>query len=490
MIGSMDLFRRLFGAGTHAPAPPAAPAPQPAAPVADAPAGPVADPRFPKAWRAVQLAELQRHTSLDGLRPYLQNGDGYVRQAAVEHGSRLDVPGMLTLLIERLNDWVPQVRQATLRALDGALRHVAPAHIIAALPAAYRLAQAGRTAHGAWIAHFEQTALARAGNDALVAALGHADIHVARAACRLLADTGALDAEALFCAVIPASHDVVLASLAFAHLDRHAGGIGDSLLMRAMQSPLTAIRVRALERLLQDGAVHLPEGALLARQSQLRRVAKRFIAQQGADVAGLYAEALRAPGNPHWKIIVCLLELGQSRQVGYLGQVRGFLAHPEARVREAATLAWLHLAPAAKDEIALSALADPAPRLHKLALKLVRKHGAYLPFSQVQALLAAPAHWRSLLAFAASQPWDWLDTIAALAQAPHLAEPGEAAGMQDALLQELRAWTWASGRLSIPPSVPQRARIAAAAAGLLALAHGQSWHPQLRQVLAAFDLAD
>ena len=465
MIGNMDIFRKLFGL-------------QQAEPPAPIPLDCAASPGYPDAWRKVQIANLREAHALDDLRRYLRSSDGFVRQAAVEHCARLDLPGLMELLIERLNDWVPQVRRAAQRALDDNLAHAAGAHIVAALPAVYRLEQARRAGHAAWIAGFEQAALARAGEDALLAALGQADVHVARAAFRLLAQSGQPGAAVLFCQVIPASHDVVLASLAFDHLDHSAAGIDEAMLTRAMASRLTSVRVRALERLLATGAPELAAQALFARQSQVRAVARRSLARQGSDVASLYAGALQAPGQPRWKTVACLFELGQLRQPAWLGEVRVFLAHAAPAVREAAALAWLSLVPAARDEIALFALSDSSPRLHGLALRLVRRQGAYLPFAAVRDLLRAPEHRDSLLAFAAGDPWDWLETIASPAQGDETA-PQRIVRMR----AELAAWSRASVSVYTRPTPAQRACIAPMAAELLALAEGESWRGNLVHAL-------
>ncbi|MCC2961130.1 HEAT repeat domain-containing protein [Massilia sp. IC2-278] len=378
--------------------------------------GEYADSSHYTAWLEGELEALHRTTHIEQVQPYLAHRDGYIRQAAVEYCGRLAPEGAVARLVERLNDWVPQVRAAARRALEAVVPTASAADLCGALPAAYALLHAKRETHAQWVAAFERTIIDQAGAPALAGALQGRDIQVGRAVFRLLAGTHAMTPQALFALVVPASSDIVLTRLAFDHLERSEEGCGESELVRAFASKSTPIRARALRALIARGITRYVEDALFARQASLRAVAAAHLAGQGQDVAALYREALTVPGASPARIGICLAELGASRQLSCLDSINPFLHHPVARVRSRAAQAWLRLAPAERDEIALRVLADPAPELRVLLLQLVRKHGAYLPFEAVRMQLQAPADRALLWWFADMNHWDALGTAMWLAE--------------------------------------------------------------------------
>jgi HEAT repeat protein len=80
------------------------------------------------------------------------HGNGFAREAAVRELSEQPSPETLVALLERLNDWVPQIRQ---QAYEAVQRYLAPEHVRAllhALPALMALAERQRADHGPTLA--------------------------------------------------------------------------------------------------------------------------------------------------------------------------------------------------------------------------------------------------------------------------------------------------------------------------------------------------
>lgn len=367
------------------------------------------------AWLKSQLPTLRESDSVDRLRPFLLDYDGYLRQAAVEYCGKLALRGAVASLVERLNDWVPQVRAAARHAIDSVLPTAAPAELLAALPAIYGLLNAKREDHVAWVAAFERKVFEQVGAAPLVAALQGSNVQVSRAAFRLLATVDAMTPQALFALVVPASSDIVLTLRAFDYLEKSEQGFGEAELIRAFRSKTTPLRVRALRTLIARGCTNYVQEALFVRQSPLRAVATAYLAAQGADVPAIYKEALDMPDASPARMAICLTQLGALRQPACLDSIRPFLDHSSVVVRIRAAQAWFRLAPSEKDEVALWAMADPAPELRALAFQLVRKHGAYIPFEHVRLHLQAPEDRALLWWFAELDPWDWLGTAMSLA---------------------------------------------------------------------------
>ena len=80
------------------------------------------------------------------------HGNGFVREVAVRELSEQPSPDALAALLERVNDWVPQIRQL---ALDGVQRYLEPEHVPAllhALQPLMALAERKRADHGPTLA--------------------------------------------------------------------------------------------------------------------------------------------------------------------------------------------------------------------------------------------------------------------------------------------------------------------------------------------------
>lgn len=390
-------------------------------------------------WLERELEALHQTRGIEELARYLSHRDGYIRQAAVDYCGRLAPQGAAVKLVERLNDWVPQVRAAARRALDAVVPKAAAADLADALPAVHALLNATLERHGEWVAAFERKVVEQVGAAPLAEALLGPDVRVARATFRLLAGLHAMTPQALFARVVPASGDIVLTRQAFDHLERSEQGCSEAELVRAFASKSTPIRARALRALVARGVTRYVDDVLFARQATLRAVAIDWLAGQGRDVVAFYRNALALPDASPARIGICLAELGASRQGACIDGILPFLGHPVARVRVQAAQAWLRLAPAQKDEIARRVLADPAPELRALLVQLVRKHGAYVPFELVRSHLQAPADRALLWWFAGLNHWDALATAMWLA----VREPGSTANLPS-WYPDLAEWSrWA-----------------------------------------------
>lgn len=110
-------------------------------------------------------------------------------------------------------------------------------------------------------------------------------------------------------------------------------------------------------------------------------------------------------------------------------------------VRAAAMAAWFKLAERDKDAIALAALHDRARGVQKFAVQLVRKHGAYIPFSTVRDLLARSDDPALLLRLVEGKKWDWLESVLSLSIRLG-AEEARRLGYDDALGDWLRGNAW------------------------------------------------
>ncbi|MYM24634.1 hypothetical protein GTP46_18520 [Duganella sp. FT135W] len=86
----------------------------------------------------------------------------YMREVVLKRIVELALPELLPVVVERLNDWVPQVQRAARTALMTLLPFLPASQLLAAMPMILRWHSAGRADYAGWLEKFELT-LIRAG---------------------------------------------------------------------------------------------------------------------------------------------------------------------------------------------------------------------------------------------------------------------------------------------------------------------------------------
>ena len=356
-----------------------------------------------------------RCASLDELGEFLSHRSGYVREAAVARTVQLRGAGALQALMPRLNDWVPQVRDAAQRAVLTLLPFAEPEEWTACLGQLWRLRQKSRWDHSRWIAQLEIELAARLGVARLRAAVQGADPLMARAAFQLLRAGDMLSEGELLEMAIGTRFDIVTAVQGVRLALAAPPALRQPLLQQAMGSQFGAVRTLALRGLLaleMPGAEGLALQALADAQGSVRSVAQYFLQRAGFDLAGHFRRQLGDAALGRRQACIALGALAALGGADDLPLVRRWSGSALPSVRGAALRSWLRLAPGDKDGIALQALADDSLGNRKLGARMVSHHGAFIPFERIQEVLQARAEITVLLSCARVRKWDWLQALA------------------------------------------------------------------------------
>jgi len=401
------------------------------------------------------VADARRCDASDDLIRYLSHYNGHVREAALKRTAELSLPELLPAVLERLNDWVPAVRHCAWETLFTLFYALDARHVLRALPAVQHLSTSKRADHSANIAEFEHAAIRVLGSQRLLDELRNPDIRTARACYRLLARRHLVDPATLVRRVLPDSPDIIMASSAVDAIAGLPEQEQPALYRLALQSRHGSLRAIVLRKLLvEPNAANdaLAKSMLIDLQDWVRLIASIYLGKRGIDSAAIYADTLRAPDSSNHVLRACLYGLGGLKDVRYLELVRTFTTHACARVQASAFFAWLYLAPGEKDEIARAALASPYRRARKLALTLMREHGAYLPPDV--AMLAFKTHddVALMLSLARSDTWLWLETIFTLERRSRRDKI-----LRDRLGAELKTWLFTTAPTYAKPNDAQRA---------------------------------
>ncbi len=403
------------------------------------------------------LADVRDCDTAAALGPYLAHHDGYVREAALERAAALGAVGLLPAITARLNDWVPAIRLRAREAMQALLPLCEPEAALSLLPALERLRAARRTDHAAWIGQVEHILAGLLGARRIVDGIGAPDPVIARACYRLAEEQDLGTSTERIGLALSNRADIVLSTRAAGALGTLDDPARTRMARHALRSHFGMVRAIALRALLErdvaDGKT-LAIDCLADAYGWTRRIAADWLGRHGVDAAALQAGRLAAPDSSAAVLRACLAGLAESGARDHVDTVRWLTSHPSARVRVAAFLAWLRLAPERKDDIARLVLESDAHRVRRLALSMTGRHGAYVPTRLALDLLRrhGDADADMLPALGAHDPWTWLESILERERQVRTDPAG-----RDGLARELAAWLRYGYTAATQPSAAQRA---------------------------------
>ncbi|KQZ41486.1 hypothetical protein [Duganella sp. Root1480D1] len=380
--------------------------------------------------------ESQNWNDLEHLQDVLKYYSGYFRQAAVERCEKLGLPGALPFVASRLNDWVPQVRQAARKAVLAMLDGASLSEQLATLVIVQSLRNAGRVDHGEWISEFELKFLSTIGKEDLWNAFKTGPRKQSRTCFDLIRRHAFMPIEQLLEYGVGSRVDIVLAARSVEFAAQLDAPARSAVLKRGLDSHFGAVRRAALQLLLAQGeAGAMVNECLLDKHATVRSLAMSHLASRQFDLKDFYREALNPATSPAANIRIALLSLAALGSVEDLDAIKAYTSAASAGVRLAAYMGWLRLVPSEKDTLVLLAFADVAPSIRKFARMLLERYGAYANFADLYRLLGPSDDLFKVIFMVRSHKWNWLEAIAMLARDTPLNSHVAAE-----LARELRSW--------------------------------------------------
>ncbi len=402
------------------------------------------------------MDELDRHSAWLELSRF---GNGFVRQAAVRGLAAQPSAEALVALLERLNDWVPQVRQEAAAAVEA---YWAPEHaglLLQTLAPLLALAGKQRADHGATLERASAVLQLAQVRDQVQGAFGTCRGKAARFVFELLLK-GVEDRPALL-AMALRHPEVSVRQMAVDACAELPDEQALPLLEEVMRSCGASVRVKALRLLLSrlaDCREYLAQ-ALLDPSGALRCLAHWAAPRHGLDPRAVLLARLRqpAPGNKRqWLGLLGLVRELQEPQADAM--VRQALASPALSVRLQAlqTLGERGMAEQ------LAALDDASDKVFDCALGLLRQqpwavfdealeqrldqHWHDLPKARRWAMLALKPGWRQLeyllwrLGQGGSDAAYWREALARWCDSRYgMFDPVTPKPLREAMVQRLQA---------------------------------------------------
>lgn len=361
-------------------------------------------------YEAAQVRDvLEQHDHLSAWLILSRFGNGFVREAALRALVAQPSAEALEALLERLNDWVPQVRQQAAVAVEAYLLPARAELLLQALAPLLALADKQRVDHGQTLARARDVLLAPEVRPQVLAAFVGARGKVARWLLALLLES---TREPLALLALALAHDeVTVRQRAVDACAELLPAEARPLLEQAMQTCGASVRVKALRLLwpLLDDPRPALRAALLDRSAALRCLARWAAPQVGLDSREVLLKRLAEP-----------LPRTKDAWLGLVGLARELkAAEADAMLREALGSASLQVRVQALEALGerglveqIAALDDPADKVFACALRLLRQqaltdyrdaveqrldqHWHELPEPRRQALLSCKPGWRQL----------------------------------------------------------------------------------------------
>lgn len=315
-----------------------------------------------------------------------RSGDGYFREAAVRQlGKKGCSADAWQVLIERQNDWVPQVRQAALASAGVFLKTERLPVVLAALDAVVRLTRKSRTDHNRFVDQVGAFLDQPEHRSAVFAHFRKSRGPVASfLLSRMLCWPEAAQAEVVR---LSTTHKDFLVRSRFLSACEASGTVGEAALRALLADRHPRNRQKAFLALWKSAPANrqaLLEPALLDPSGAVRGVALWAAKQSAFDLTAFVA----AQGNGETLVprayLGWLQLLGVLKNWESLPMVEKAFADTRPQVRQAALLAWAAISRETADVPTVQAMLDTSPKVAKLAGQLLRKGKVLLSGEQLQ----------------------------------------------------------------------------------------------------------
>ena len=418
-----------------------------------------------KWWkRRVEPARVANYAALDSekLMELTCSYDGYQREAAVVELARRGEPRAIVCLLVCCGDWVRQVSSAARQGLATFMRDELIAYWAKALPEIAFVFRVRRTDLSDLIKAIEAF-LGR--NVEALERHAHAPDSMVRRWLFSLRLAQPLTEQALLDLLLRGlgTSDLPIARLCLEASGRlQAPSHRLEVLEATTRSRLPRVRVTGLRELLAAPNVDeqpFVRAMCMDTSAAIRALAVAALTTGREELACRAREILEQPASNGRLCISALHVLFLLRDPQALMFARGLAASsPVVPLRRLAR--WLVLSATPADDIEgelIEALADESPKVRRLALEHIRR-GAFLPSPQALMRLVLErgeltADVKAVLRI--GSPWDWLLFILEQPQNERLA-----AGLAQAMTDELHSWTLAMWACNVRPPAMHRESLA------------------------------
>lgn len=408
-------------------------------------------------YRDDPAIKLASHAQWDAeLVPLLRHRNGYVREAAVKRAGKLLLPNLVPYLMERINDWVPQVRVAAHGAVKSYISADRFDDILSALPIVYWLRECRRITHEQFIEHIEQFLVTHARKTEIPPRIAQLSDIYARSHFDLACKYGLADTKELINYGIQSSDWPTLrkACRMIDQLPVAEQFSYGKVLLKKKTGWLRVEGLRLVSLNNMEAGKEFAQQYLLSSYAPLRELAERLSGLTAAELSDLRRKALSDAQNSTQVLVVAIWLSGSLRDKTAEVLVENFKDHQNPKLRGTALLALTRLSPQKFSPLVISALDDTNSAVAREAAKAFKEMNLFMTPSEWVARTKSgitESHFRRIVGLARMKnKWDHLGV---------LLEYGASERFTQAVTQELQIWRWQFNRSPAPPTSAQHAWI-------------------------------
>jgi len=322
---------------------------------------------------------------IDELLRLADSWNGYERERAVRRLGLIGNSASIPMLLKRANDWVPQVRAASQKALRDLLTEENTLAFIDALPKIYHLESCHRDNHRDLIKAVESFLLSKENKAKVINGCMSVNPIVARCCLKLSIEHQLLQPHQIVLHCI-GSHDVVVrstvAKLFKLLTDDQLKGVIES----GLKDPFMPIRretfLLSLSRFPDDSTRLLKLFAFDCHAS-IREIAVNKLVEIGVDIQNLYLQKLSAQQSKVSQLRSALLGLSENNCISAIRTVSEYLSSEYPSLRKASLQALVRLDQEKAKQYLTIGIRDISPGVIKESARLMQKYRIKLSESEL-----------------------------------------------------------------------------------------------------------
>ncbi len=298
--------------------------------------------------------------------------DGRLREKAIRKIGRLkgkEIP----LLLQRVNDWVPQIRDAAREAIIERITPDYAHHFLKYIPDVVRLLSCARENHRSLVNMILSATVEKCSLETFLTSLQIENTYLRRLAFEKVVKFYG-DGNPQMFGILLKNKDFILrlySAKALGKLCQENHDLIDQYIDTLLADPFHAVRKEAVYILVKNKHPQTKEifyGMLFDTNGGVRQAVRYYLSEFGeTDFNKLYSDALQ--DKKIGKLVIAIISLGEIKDTLSIQKILSYFKSPVARLRKAVIISLYKQNASQFRDVFLEALTDPDPMVSKTAVK-------------------------------------------------------------------------------------------------------------------------
>jgi len=299
--------------------------------------------------------------------------NGYEREEAVNQLAELGNPEAMPILLLRVNDWVYQVRNASLKAIDKLLVNKNAKTIVQYLPEIYKLQSYKRENHTQLFTRILSFLLKEENSFYLIKAIDSQNIILSRISFKICVKHKLLTIEQCVEKGL-SSKDVIVRTYAAKLLSTLKGKYLEDYLVIAIHDKFMFVRREAFKIYLNkypERGLFFANKFLFDKSFSIREIAIRYLQKNDVNVETIFINVLKDKKSSILYLKCAIDELGYLGSTRTISLIKNFMIHSSRSIRKVTLESLVALQSNNSKEYLLQGMQDESAKVVKRASRLL-----------------------------------------------------------------------------------------------------------------------